>query len=59
MVRIKSIPGIMWASDILTGQRSIPVLRVHKDGKDQGFKELFDEEMERLGHEKEHGRPDR
>lgn len=41
---IKHIPGIAWASDILTGQREFPT---NKDkSEDKGFQEILDKAME-------------
>ena len=48
MVRIMNIPGIMWASDILTGQRPIPMHDQKKKHKQGDFKAVLDAEMEKL-----------
>lgn len=47
MVKIKSIPGIMWASDIMTGQRPIPMHTKPKESS-ADFKKILDAEMEKL-----------
>jgi hypothetical protein len=58
MARIKAIPGIMWASDILTGQKRIPDRKQDKPPEQEsgdGFKEIFDQEIRKRGsnHERE------
>ena len=47
-MKIRAIPGMAWAVDILLGNRPLP-MRPHADGKKKGgdgFKAVFDEKME-------------
>jgi hypothetical protein len=50
MTRIKAIPGIMWASDILTGQKPIPEQNGEQsgNGSGKGFKDIFDRACQNL-----------
>lgn len=42
--KIRPIPGLMWAADILTGQK--PFATNNKKG--EGFKEILEKEIEKL-----------
>lgn len=48
--KIRAIPGMAWAVDILLGNRPLP-MRPHAGEKEKGgdgFKAVFDEKMEEL-----------
>ena len=49
MIKVKSVPGIMWASDILTGRRPIPTNKTKK--LDPTFQKILDEEIAKLDKE--------
>lgn len=60
MDRVRFIPGIQWAADIMTGRQPIPFTRKpKKNGAEQGFQALLDKEMERLDHEQGRSAADR
>lgn len=47
-MRIKPIPGIQWAADILTGQKPFHKQAPHNHQESGDFKAVFDEKMENL-----------
>lgn len=49
MIKVKSVPGVMWASDILTGRRPIPTNKTKK--LDPTFQKILDEEIAKLDKE--------
>ena len=53
MDRIAPMSGISWGVDILTGRKPFPTMQKPKKG--EGFKEVFDKEMEK--NEIQHRRP--
>ena len=46
MVKIKHVPGIMWAADVMTGRKPIPTNKSKKI--DPTFQRILDAEMEKL-----------
>ena len=53
MTMIQAIPGINWATDVLLGNRPFPYMQEarKKSNSGEGFKEVFDAEVERLRNE--------
>ena len=47
-VRIKNIPGIIWAADLLVGKNPLPQGKNQKQDSDSEFKALLDEKIAEL-----------
>lgn len=55
MERVRFIPGIQWAADIMTGQKPIPFANPKRQQESEkgDFQSVLDREMERLEAEHE------
>lgn len=59
MDRVRIIPGIQWAANIMTGRQPFPYMQEkRKKSENSDFQSLLDKEMERLNNEG-HGGSDR
>lgn len=48
MVGLRGLEGIRWAADILNGRREFPTYNKTTEEGD-GFKEIFEKELSRMG----------